>query len=190
MPTPTDCIEVIREFSRYLSDLKKNAGFYPGISKTSGDIIGQWGEKSMKGNPAVSGDCFFFQGSEKSPVYIVDSLGRFFEGKTGELLVKILGAMTLSKDQVFICNADNLPMLSQKIKKNNPMVVIAMGSKAGKALLGKSLPLDTFRGRFFDYQGVRVMPTYHPALLVKDPSYKRQVWEDMKQVMAFAGLAS
>ncbi len=183
-----DCVEVIRQFSRCLSNLKKHPGFFPGISENSKDIIRQWGKIPIQGEHLISEERFFFQGSEKSSIYIVDSLGRFFEGKSGELLNKILGAMTLTKDRVFICNADNLPMVSQKIKQNSPTVVIALGSKAGKALLGENLPLDAFRGKFFDYQGVRVMPTYHPALLVKDPSYKRQVWEDMKQVMALAGI--
>ncbi len=96
--------------------------------------------------------------------------------------------MNLSQDQIFICNCDDLEALNAKINIHSPKIIITLGSKAGKLICKTENPLTEFRGRFFEYQGVKVMPTFHPSLLIKDPQYKRQVWEDMKQVMAVAGL--
>ena len=163
----------------------------------------EWGYDSsddlsddLSGDSSVGGlggglggeDLFFSQGPENAGIYILDSIGRFFKGKSGELLIKIMGAMNLSIDQVFICNVDDIPAVCKQIDNNIPKVIITLGSKAGKILLNTDQPLESFRGKFFKFHGIRVMPTFHPSLLVKDPKYKRQVWEDMKQVMTYAGL--
>ncbi|MDM8539441.1 uracil-DNA glycosylase family protein, partial [Desulfobacterales bacterium HSG17] len=92
-------------------------------------------------------------------------------------------AMKLTIDSVFICNAGNLNSVNEKIKTVSPKVIITLGTKAGQALLEIRQPLDKFQGRFHEYHGIKVMPTFHPSLLLKHPEYKRQVWDDMQKVM-------
>lgn len=182
--TRSELIQTIDEVKSYLNTVKKNNGFFPEVSKNSKKLMDQWGnDPETETKPP-----FFFQGPETAPVYILDSGNQFFKGKSGELLVKILGAMTLAPDQVFICTVDDLKTLDKKIDAGSPKIIITLGAKAGKTVLKKEQPLETFRGRFFEYRGIPVMPTFHPSLLIKDPQYKRQVWDDMKQVMACAGL--
>jgi uracil-DNA glycosylase len=156
--------------------------FFPVLSEKSLEIMDQWKNDHGSGPP------FFSSGPPTSAIYMVDSTARFYEGKSGALLIKIVSAMNLSTDQVFICNCDNLFVFDRTIKKYQPRIIITLGSKAGKALTRCQESLTVFRGKFFEYQGIRVMPTFHPSLLVKDPQYKRHVWEDLKQVMAAAGL--
>ncbi len=174
-------IGIIDEFKGYLGALKQGNRFFPGISDRSEKRIEEWGQSSSE-------DVLFFsQGPETADLCLVDSDNRFFSGKSGALLVKILGAMKLTPDIVFICNCDSPPSIKDHVRKHKPKMMITLGSRAGKRLSGRTDPLASFRGRFFDYHGVRVMPTFHPSLLIKDPSYKRDVWEDMKQVMAVLG---
>lgn len=177
----SEVLKTIQDLKGYLGSVKQENGFFPGLSSASEHLMDQWTE-------ALSEDLFFSQGPETASVYIVDSNGRFYAGKSGELLVKILGAMKLSIDQVFICNADDMSAICRRIEKNAPKVMITLGSKAGKAFLQTDQSLELFRGKFFEFHGIQVMPTFHPSLLIKDPRYKRQVWEDMQQVMACAGL--
>ena len=130
---------------------------------------------------------FFFEGPENATIFIIDSDTGFFKGKSGELLTKILKAMNLSPDSVFICNADDLGLVHEKIKTICPEIIITLGTKAGQSLLQIKSPLEQFRGKFHEYNGIKVMPTFHPSLLLKHPEYKRQVWEDMKRVMENMG---
>ncbi|WP_300460926.1 uracil-DNA glycosylase [Desulfobacula sp.] len=178
----TDLISVINDFSLYLSAQRKMGNTSLGISKPSEALINNWGMKSQPQTP------FFFEGPENASIFILDSGTRFFKGPGGELLIKILAAMTLSSDAVFICNAGDAIAVHQKIDIISPKVIITLGTQAGQFLLKNRQPLEQFRGRFHDYHGIKVMPTFHPSLLLKHPEYKRQVWEDMKRVMAYAGL--
>lgn len=181
-PVNAGLIQVIKDFSHYLV-LQKQTGYpFPGISEDSCALINKWGTRTL---PKAA---FFFEGPENADVFIIDSEGSFFQGKSGELLKKILAAMALSCDAVFICNAEDMNAVLQKIKTISPKIIITLGDRAGQALLGEKQPLEHFRGRFFDHQGIRVMPTFHPSLLLTQPQFKRQVWEDMKQVMASSGL--
>lgn len=182
----TGLIQAITDFSQYLSSQKQIGNTFLGISKEAETLINKWGNK-----PRVQEriqDLFFFEGSENASVFIIDSEGRFFKGQSGELLVKILDAMNLSSEAVFICNADNTRSVHQKIKTISPKVIITLGTKAGQSLLNTNHPLEQFRGKFHEYHGIKVMPTFHPSLLLKYPEYKRQVWEDMKLVIVYAGL--
>jgi len=178
----TEFIQVIKDLSHYLSLQKQagNTGF--DISEKSEELINNWGRKSL--TPLS----FFSEGSETATVFIIDSEQTFFTGKSGDLLKKILAAMNLSSEYIFICNADDLKSVEEKIKVISPKVVITLGTKAGQSLLKLQHPLEQFRGRFHDYHGIKVMPTFHPSLLLQQPEYKRQVWEDMKLVMKYSGL--
>jgi DNA polymerase len=127
--------------------------------------------------------------------------GRLFTGKAGELLTKIIQAIELTRETVYICNAVKcmpseerkfLPQeisacrvfLKRQIQAVKPDFICTLGSVAAAALLKTSRPLDLLRGRFYNYNGIQIMPTYHPAFLIDNPEKKREVWEDMKQLMA------
>ena len=178
----TEFIRVIKDFSQYLSSQKEIGNTFFGISKNSEDLINNWGTKSR------TQDLFFFEGPENALIFIIDSEGSFFKGQSGELLIKILNAMNLSSDSVFICNAGDARSVHEKIKTICPKIIITLGTKTGQALLNIKKPLEQFRGKFYEYHGIKVMPTYHPSLLLKQPQFKRQVWEDMKLVMEYVGL--
>ncbi|MCK5162921.1 MAG: uracil-DNA glycosylase [Desulfobacula sp.] len=178
----TEITRVVRDFSQYLSCLQQMGKISLDISKKSEDQINNWGNNW--GTKTRIQQPFFFEGPENANVFIIDSEDNFFKGEGGKLLIKILGAMNLTSGSVFICNTGDLISVQKKIKIISPKVIITLGKKAGQFLLNIQQPLEQFRGKFHEYHGIKVMPTFHPFLLLKQPEYKRQVWEDMKQVMA------
>ncbi len=173
---------VIKNFSQYLCSLKQTGMPLPNISEETNAIIKGWG------NDPSTRTAFFFEGPENAEVFIIDSQTSFFKGETGQLLVKILTAMGLSFGDVLICSS-NAPMEVQKnIRKLLPKVIITLGEEAGRVVLGPRFSLEELGGKFHDFEGIKVMPTFHPSLLLEQPQYKRQVWEDMKLVMEYTGL--
>lgn len=155
---------------------------FPEISETSETIIQNWGKEAPVQAP------LFFEGPETASVFIIDSKTSFFKGETGELLSRIIAAMGLSAEKVFICNSGAPKAVADKIRQVSPKVIITLGQEAGRVILGPGFSLTALRGKFQEFEGIRVMPTLHPALLVEQPQYKREVWEDMKLVMKYAGL--
>ncbi len=136
----------------------------------------------------------------EGPGYEEDRRGEPFVGAAGQLLTKIIQAMGLTRDRVYISNvvkcrppgnrnplpdeiACCLPFLKRQLASIRPQAICALGSVAAQALLGTGEPISRLRGRFHDHQGILVMPTYHPAYLLRNPERKRDVWEDMKQLM-------
>jgi DNA polymerase len=126
--------------------------------------------------------------------------GKPFVGAAGQLLTRIIEAIKLSRDQVYICNiikcrppgnrnpeSDEIkacfPFLARQIAAIQPDFIIALGTFAAQTLLGTATPISRLRGRFHEYQGIKVVPTYHPAYLLRNPDKKRDVWEDMKMLM-------
>ena len=129
-----------------------------------------------------------------------DLQGEPFVGAAGRLLDKIIEAIGLSRDKVYICNIikcrpprnrnplpDEIetcsPFLYRQLAAIRPQFVCALGKFAAQCLLGTDLPISRLRGRFHDVDGLRVLPTYHPAYLLRNPDQKRAVWEDMKLLM-------
>jgi len=134
-----------------------------------------------------------------------DLLGRPFVGRAGELLTRIIGAMGLRRDQVYITNVvkcrppgnrnplpDEMeacnPCLTKQLELIHPKVVCALGAVASRALLETQAPITVLRGRFHSTGAYPVFPTYHPAFLLRNSSKKREVWEDMQQIMEFLGI--
>ena len=130
-----------------------------------------------------------------------DIQGIPFVGRAGQLLTKIIEAIDLSRDQVYIANVikcrppgnrnpdpDEVetcePFLFQQIDSIKPKVIVALGTFAAKALLKTQDPISRLRGRVYDYRGAKLVPTFHPAFLLRSPDRKRDVWEDMKKVRA------
>jgi uracil-DNA glycosylase len=128
-----------------------------------------------------------------------DIQGIPFVGRAGQLLTKIIEAIDLKRDDVYIANVikcrppgnrnpeqDEVetcePFLFQQIDVIKPKVIVALGTFAARALLRTLDPISRLRGRIFEYRGAKLIPTFHPAYLLRNPSSKREVWEDMKLV--------
>ncbi len=127
----------------------------------------------------------------------IDS-GKPFMGPAGQMLERILGAVGLKRDECYltntvkiICSGDEItpevlsvftPYLHRELAVVRPRVVIAFGNTPTRALLRTKKPISQMRGQFHDYQGSQLMPTFNPAYLLRDPTKKREVWEDMKKV--------
>jgi DNA polymerase len=129
-----------------------------------------------------------------------DLQGRPFVGRAGQLLTKIIEAMGLKRDDVYICNilkcrppgnrnpapdevAACEPFLIRQLQAIRPRFICALGSVAARTLLKTEAPITVLRGRFQSYQGIRLMPTYHPAYLLRNPVAKKKVWEDVQIIM-------
>jgi len=129
-----------------------------------------------------------------------DAQGRPFVGRAGQLLTKIIAAMGLKREEVYICNILKCrppgnrnpqpeeiiacePFLIRQLEAIRPRVICALGSFAAHTLLKSEVPISTLRGRFHRYQGIPLMPTYHPAYLLRNPGAKKQVWEDVQAIM-------
>ncbi len=178
-PSADDLPAVIQDFSQYLR-CQKTLGFTRyDLSPQSRAILDTWGEKQS--TRSASG--FYSHGPASAAIVIVDSQGTFFSGQGGGLLKKILAAMKVSFDGVSLCNATDPAAVKNHVQAVRPHTVIALGSRAATVVTGRQEPLESLRGRFFNFQGIKAMPTYHPLQLLENPALKRPVWEDMQQVM-------
>ncbi|MBW2029049.1 MAG: uracil-DNA glycosylase [Deltaproteobacteria bacterium] len=134
-----------------------------------------------------------------------DQEGMPFVGEAGRLLTRIIKAMGLERKEVYICNVVKcrppknrdpeedeidacLPFLKKQIALLRPRVICTLGRIAAQALLGKKFQITMERGKWYTLDGIPLMPTYHPAYLLRNPSAKRQVWEDVKKVIKHMGL--
>jgi DNA polymerase len=130
-----------------------------------------------------------------------DIQGIPFVGRAGQLLTKIIEAIGLRRDDVYIANVikcrppgnrnpepDEVetcePFLLRQIDAIRPKVIVALGTFASKALLKTNDPISRLRGRIYDYRGAKLIPTFHPAFLLRSPERKRDTWEDMKKARA------
>jgi len=150
----------------------------------------------------------------EAPGYDEDKQGFTFVGRAGQLLTKMIQAMGLTRDEVFICNvlkcrppgnrtpaSDEIaacsPYLFQQLEIIRPEVIVALGAPAAKTLLDTSQSIGRLRGQFYDFyisgmsglgEPTPLMPTYHPAYLLRSPAEKAKSWEDLKKVMTRLGL--
>jgi uracil-DNA glycosylase len=137
-----------------------------------------------------------------------DKRGEPFVGAAGQLLDKMIEAMGWTRDSVYIANTTKcrppgnrnpqpdeleqcMPFLHQQIAAIAPRIIVALGRPASNQLLGVDAPISSLRGRFHDYphhgaerHSLKIMPTFHPAYLLRDPDKKRAAWSDLKLVMA------
>lgn len=131
-----------------------------------------------------------------------DATGRPFVGKAGELLTKILGAIDLQREQVFICNvvkcrppenrvpqydeiAACVPYLFRQIELLQPSVILAMGGTAAQTLLNTKQSLGSLRNQVHRFRGIPLIVTYHPAALLRNPHWKRPTWDDVRIARRF-----
>ena len=128
-----------------------------------------------------------------------DLQGVPFVGRAGQLLTKIIASIGLTRDEVYIANVVKCrppgnrnpepgevqtcePFLFRQIDVIRPKVVVALGAFAIHTLLGTNQVISRLRGRVYEYRGAKLVPTFHPAFLLRSPDRKRDVWEDMKKV--------
>lgn len=134
-----------------------------------------------------------------------DIQGEPFVGRAGQLLTDIITkGMKMKREDVYICNVvkcrppenrnpepDEVDacegFLIKQLEVIRPEIVVALGTFAAKILLKTDLPISKLRGRFHDYKGIQVMPTFHPSYLLRNPEKKKETWEDIKMVMARLG---
>jgi uracil-DNA glycosylase family 4 len=129
-----------------------------------------------------------------------DKQGVPFVGKAGQLLTKMIEAMTFSRDTVYICNVvkcrppnnrnpepDEIeacePFLKAQLASLQPKVIVALGKFATQTLLRDTTSITRLRGQWREYQGIPLMPTFHPAYLLRQPEEKRLAWMDLQEVM-------
>jgi len=133
-----------------------------------------------------------------------DRQGEPFVGRAGQLLTKIIEAIGMTREQVYIANlikcrppgnrnpepdevATCEPFLFSQLAAIQPRIVVALGKFAAQSLLGTTEPITKLRGRVFEWRGASLLPTFHPAYLLRNPPAKREVWEDMKKVRDLLG---
>lgn len=150
----------------------------------------------------------------EAPGFDEDRQGLAFVGQAGQLLTKMIAAMGTTRDDVFICNVlkcrppgnrapapDEIaacsPYLYEQLRSIRPEVIVALGAPASQTLLQTTESIGRLRGRFHDFypsgvagqgEAIPLMPTYHPAYLLRTPSEKMKTWQDLQQVMARLGL--
>ena len=134
-----------------------------------------------------------------------DKLGQPFIGRSGKLLWKMAEAMGFSKETAYICNVIKCrppenrnptakeieacePFLKAQLDIIKPKVIVALGSYACKILLQTKTPMAELRGNWGEYNGIKLMPTFHPAYLLRSPSKKKETWADLQEVMREMGL--
>lgn len=134
-----------------------------------------------------------------------DLQGEPFVGRAGQLLTDIIKAMKLTRDDVYIANVikcrppenrnpepDELdecrPFLRRQVDLIKPKVIVTLGRFGLQSLTEKGYSISAVRGQWLEYNGIKLMPTYHPAYLLRNPAAKKDVWSDMKKVMAELGL--
>ncbi|MGD2125413.1 MAG: uracil-DNA glycosylase [Desulfobacteraceae bacterium] len=156
----------------------------------------------------------FGEGSPKARLVFVgegpgreeDLAGRPFVGEAGRLLTRIIEkGMGLKREEVYICNVVKcrpphnrdpdsdeieacMPFLKQQLRIIGPEVICTLGRVPAQSLLGTEFKITQERGKWFAFLDIPLMPTYHPAYLLRNPSAKRQVWEDAQQIMGHLGL--
>ncbi len=181
----------------------------PRVRLSLAEVRAELGECTRCKLHATRKTIVFGAGSPQAPLMFVgeapgadeDRTGEPFVGKAGELLDKMIEAMGFARGDVYIANVlkcrppgnrnpqpDEVAscggFLDAQITAVAPRLLVALGRPAANTLLGVDAPISALRGRFHDRRGLRVMPTFHPAYLLREPDRKRDAWSDLKQVMA------
>ncbi len=180
-------------------------------SAESSETVAEINQELLEKSKALFPDRFFIFGTGKIDTKVVivgESPGlpdadseKPFMGPVGDLLVKILASIGIKREDVYLTNVvkfisagDELtpeilkfftPFLHREMLAIKPKVIISLGNTPTKALLNTKKSITQMRGEFYDYHGIKLIPTFNPAYLLRDASKKREVWEDMKKVRAF-----
>jgi uracil-DNA glycosylase len=175
---------------------------------TLGEVKSELGDCQRCPLGRVRTNIVFGEGNPKAEIVFVgeapggdeDIQGRPFVGRAGQLLTKIIVAMGLTRSDVYICNILKCrppgnrnpkpeeitacePFLIKQLEAINPRVICALGTFAAHTLLKTDVPITVLRGKFHAYHGIQLMPTYHPAYLLRNQGAKKHVWEDVQKIM-------
>ena len=177
----------------------------------STETVDEINQELLEKGKALFPDKFFIFGTGKTDaeaVVVGESPGlpdadseKPFMGPVGELLTKILASIGLKREECYLTNVVKIistgdeitpdvlafftPFLHREMTAIHPKVIIALGNTPTKALLNTKKPISQVRGEFRDYFDMKIMPTFNPAYLLRDPTKKREVWEDMKKIRDF-----
>lgn len=219
-------VALTEEINTYLRFLAETGCRGLECSKKSLETVNSWGNKNVSSSETLEtirmdlGDCrrcnlytsrkniVFGAGDPKARLVFVgeapgheeDETGEPFVGAAGNLLTKIIQAINLSRDSVYICNIikcrppgnrnpmpDEIkacsPFLKRQLRAIKPDFICTLGTFAAQTLLDSKESVSRLRGHFHSYNGIKLIPTYHPAYLLRYPDKKRDVWEDMKKLM-------
>jgi len=179
---------------------------------TLADIRAQMGDCKLCELHKKRTQIIFGEGPEDAELMFVgeapgrdeDIKGVPFVGRAGQLLTRIIKAMQYTREEVYITNVNKCrppnnrdpkpeevsacePFLVQQIQVIKPKVIVALGRWAAQTLLKTTAPIGRLRGNFHDYHGISLMPTYHPAAILRNPHHKKPVWDDMQKVMELLG---
>jgi len=182
----------------------------PGVQETLVQVREELGDcRRCKLSPTRR-NIVFGSGNPKAELMFVgeapgadeDAQGLPFVGRAGQLLTKIIEAIDMKREDVYICNIlkcrppenrnpenDEIsscePFLFRQIASVKPKVICALGTFGAQTLLRTREPISRLRGYFMEYRGAKLLATFHPAYLLRNPNEKRKVWEDMKKIRAY-----
>jgi DNA polymerase len=185
-------LALVRNIAEVLDAIRTDIG--PACTRCKLHTLGRTQVVFGVGNPQAR---LMFVG--EAPGADEDEQGIPFVGRAGQLLTKIIEAIDLRREDVYIANvikcrppqnrnpepdevATCEPFLFKQIDAIKPTVIVALGKFGAQTLLRTDDPISRLRGRVFDYRGAKLIPTFHPAYLLRNPGAKREVWEDMKLV--------
>jgi uracil-DNA glycosylase family 4 len=189
-------------------DPRSNPSSHGGVSPTMKDIRNELGNCQRCKLHRTRRTIVFGEGNEKAtlmfigegPGYDEDVQGRPFVGKAGQLLTRIIESMHLQREEVYIANIikcrppqnrnpepDEIescsPFVRKQIDAIRPRVICALGTFSAQTLLKTTARISALRGKVYTLDNITVIPTYHPAFLLRNPEKKKDVWEDVKRVM-------
>jgi uracil-DNA glycosylase family 4 len=193
-PRSSDTVPIARNAAEALAALRADIG--PDCTRCKLHTLGRKQVVFGLGNPDAD---LMFVG--EAPGADEDLQGIPFVGRAGQLLTKMIEAINLRREDVYIANvikcrppgnrnpepdeiAQCEPFLFQQIAAINPKVIVALGSFAAKTLLRSDDSISRLRGRIYDFHGAKLIPTFHPSFLLRSPDRKRDAWEDLKRARA------
>ncbi len=216
--------EAVNDFIAYLRYLGAMGCTGFALSRKTRDVLAGWGNDGAKAETLDEiqkdlGDCkrcklqkgrkniVFGKGNPRARLVFVgegpgheeDLQGEPFVGAAGQLLTRIIQAIDLTREDVYICNVVKcrppqnrnpeqdevsacIPFLTRQLRAIRPRVICSLGAVAAQTLLNTNEPITKLRGRLHYYEGIPLVATYHPAYLLRNPARKRDTWEDMKKV--------
>jgi len=196
----SEFLALIQGTRNYLSYRKEISAHDLGLSEESIAILKSWdnkGVQSIKAKPVPTS--LRGEGDPHAALFIVTEHKQSgvspYEGEAGELFLKILSAIDLARETVYITAIPGsgpmsgvLERIKREINVVKPRVILTLGRRAAQTMLETKSPLPDLRGRFHNFNEIALMPTFHPLTLMEDISKKRPVWEDMKMVKKRLGL--
>ena len=177
------------------------------IPQTLDEVREELGECTRCGLCASRKNIVFGKGNPHASLVLVgeapggeeDAAGEPFVGEAGQLLTRILQAIQLRREDVYICNVIKcrppknrdpepeeieacFPFLKKQLEVIRPRLVCALGKFAAQTLLGTTERISKLRGKIYEFNHIKVVPTFHPASLLRNPQWKREVWQDMQLI--------